>query len=141
MTSATNPWNERYRTAVGRRKKAAITITMRQKDGTLTTNLQGTLLHMLQNLTSEDNPADDTELHKQIRAITQEAIDTFDDKKFTVQAVKNAVASMAEKKAPGEDGIPSEVFKSLVETIPRYKTAVYNGCLRKGMFPKRWKKQ
>jgi len=36
--------------------------------------------------------------------------------------------------------IPSEVFKSLVETLSRYITAIYNGCLRKGVFPKRWKK-
>jgi len=28
-----------------------------------------------------------------------------------VQEVKNAVASMGGKKAPGEDGIPSEVYK------------------------------
>jgi hypothetical protein len=40
----------------------------------------------------------------------------------------------------GEDGIPSEAFKSLVETLPRYITAIYSGCLRKGIFPKRWKK-
>jgi hypothetical protein len=28
----------------------------------------------------------------------------------------------------------------LVEILPRYITAIYNGCLRKGTFPKRWKK-
>jgi len=39
-----------------------------------------------------------------------------------------------------EDGIPSEVLKSLLEILPRYRTAIYNRCLREGMFPKRWKK-
>jgi hypothetical protein len=48
--------------------------------------------------------------------------------------------SMGEYKAPGEDGIPREVFKSLVEIFPRYMTAIYNGCLSKGTFPQRWKK-
>ena len=48
--------------------------------------------------------------------------------------------SMGKDKAPGEDGIPSEVFKSLVEIFPRYMTAIYNGCLSKGTFPQRWKK-
>jgi hypothetical protein len=27
----------------------------------------------------------------------------------------------------------------LVEILPRYITAIYNGCLKKGTFPKRWK--
>jgi hypothetical protein len=61
MTSAINPWNEVYRIAVRRRKQAATTTTLRQTDGTLTTNLHGTLLHMLKNLTPEDNQADDNE--------------------------------------------------------------------------------
>ena len=56
--------------------------------------------------------------HKQIRALIQEKIDTNDDKEFTLSEIKTAVASMKEKKAPGEDGIPSEVHKSLVENLP-----------------------
>ena len=130
MTSATNPWNGKYRIAAGRRKQPAPTTTLRQQDGRLTTNFHGPFLHILQNFTPEDNEADDNESHKQIRALTQEAIDTADDKEFTVPEVKNAVASMGNKKAPWEDGIPSEVFKSLVETLPRYIKAIYNGCLR-----------
>ena len=98
MTSGINPWNEVYRIAAGRRKQAATTTTLTQKDGTLTTNLHGTLLHMLKNLTPDDNQADDNELHKQTRAIIQEVIDTAGDKEFTVQEVKNAVESMGEKR-------------------------------------------
>jgi hypothetical protein len=63
-----------------------------------------------------------------------------DDKEFTLQKIKNAVASMGNKKAPGEDGITSEIFKSLVEILPRYTTAICNGCLRRGTFSTRWKK-
>jgi len=43
---------------------------------------------------------------------------------------------MKEKKAPGEDGIPSGVYKRLVETLPRYITAIYTGCLKERHFPK-----
>jgi hypothetical protein len=32
------------------------------------------------------------------------------------------------------------VYKRLVEIVPRYITAIYNECLTKGTFPKRWKK-
>jgi len=46
---------------------------------------------------------------------------------------------MKEKKASGEDGIPSELYKYLVETPQTYITAIYNGCLKESTFPKRWK--
>jgi len=139
-TSATNPWNAIYKLAAGRRKQTAPTTTLRQKDGKLTTNLHETLQYMIQNLTPAENQDDDNAIHKQIRAITQETIDTEDDKEFSVQEVKNAVVSMGEKKTPGEDGMPSRVYKRLMEILLRYITEIYNGCLTKGTFPKRWKK-
>ena len=57
---------------------------------------------MLNNLTPEDNQADDNELHKRTRAITQEVINTAGDKEFIVQEVKNAVESMEEKRRQGK---------------------------------------
>jgi hypothetical protein len=45
-----------------------------------------------------------------------------------------------EKNTSGEDGITSEIYKSIVEILPWYVTAVYNGCLKSVTFPKRWKK-
>jgi hypothetical protein len=47
---------------------------------------------------------------------------------------------MNNKKAPGECGITGEIFKQAFKTFPKYITAKYNGCLRKGVFPKRWKR-
>jgi hypothetical protein len=124
----------------GTDKRASPQTTLKQKDGILTTNLQGTIHHMLQIFKPEDNQEDDMELQKKTRALSQEEIDTDNDKEFTIQEVKNVVMSMGKDKAPGEDGIPSEVFKSLVEIFPRYMTAIHNGCLSKGTFPQRWKK-
>ena len=119
-----NPWNEIYKLAAGRKKQIARTTTLRQKDEKLTTNLHETLQYMIQKLTPEDNQDDYNAIHKQIRTITQETIDIADDKEFSVQEVKKAVASMGGKKAPGENGIPSEVYKRLVEILPRYITAI-----------------
>jgi len=64
MTSITNPWSGIYRILAGRDKRAAPQTTLKQKDDTLTTNLQETIQHMLQVLTPEDNQEDDTELQK-----------------------------------------------------------------------------
>jgi len=58
---------------------------------------------------------------------------------FTVEETRNDVASINKKKAPGEDGITGEVYKSAFEVLPRFITAMYNCCLRRGVFPKRLK--
>jgi len=140
MTSIINPWSVIYKTLACRDRRAAPQTTLKQKDGTLTTNIQETIQHMLQILTPEDNQADDTEMQKHTRALAQQEIDTDDDKEFTVQEVRNVVMSMGKNKAPVEDCIPSEVFKRVVEILPRYVVSIYNGCFRKGTFPQRWKK-
>jgi len=126
MTSITNPWSGIYRILAGRDKRAAPQTTLKQKDGTLTTNLQETIQCMLQILTLEDNQADEMELQENIRALAEEDIDTDDDMKFTVQEVKNVVLSMGKNKAPEEDGIPSEVYMSVEEILPRCMTVIYN---------------
>jgi len=140
MASATNPWAEIYRLAAGKRKQAAQITTLRRPDGTLTKNLHETLTHMIRYFTPEDIQNDDNEYHKKLREQTQEPTGTPNDKEFTEQEIKNAVASMGHNKAPGEDGITSEIFKSVVDILPGYITAIYNGCLRSGTFPTRWKK-
>jgi hypothetical protein len=48
--------------------------------------------------------------------------------------------SMGNKKAPGEDGITSEIYKIVFEIFPNYITAIYNGCLKRGIFRLRWKR-
>jgi hypothetical protein len=81
-----------------------------------------------------------SDFHKQARILSQDPTDTGDDKEFTVEEIRNAVASMGDKKAPGEDGITGEIYKSTFEILPNYVTALYNGCLRRGIFPTRWKR-
>jgi len=44
MTSTTNPWRGIHRILAGRDKRAAPQTTLKQKDGTLTTNLQGMMI-------------------------------------------------------------------------------------------------
>jgi hypothetical protein len=97
--------------------------------------LRETLQLVLEHFTPDDKEEDDTELHKLATAQALEAPDTDDDTDFTVEETRNAVASMDKKKAPGEDGITGEVYKSAFEDFPRYINAMYNGCLRRVVFP------
>jgi hypothetical protein len=94
---------------------------------------------MLEKFVPEDNHIDDSDVHKLARILSEELVDADDDKDFTVDEIRNAVASMGYKKAPGEDDLTGEIYKCTFEILPTYITALYNGCLRRGVFPVRWK--
>ena len=136
MTPYTNPWNEVYRLAAGKRKNITQITTLRKPDGSLTVDINETLKYMLEQSPLEDNYNDDSDTHKQARILSQELVDTEDDKDFTVGEIRNAVASMGNKKAPGEDGIMGEIYINAFDMLPNYNTALYNRCLQRGVFPK-----
>jgi len=46
---------------------------------------------------------------------------------------------MEKTKAPGEDGIMSDILLRAFNLLPKFTTALYNGCLRMACFPRRWK--
>ena len=140
MTSSTNPWNEVYKLATGKRKNNTQLTTLRKPDGSLTADIRETLQHMLEYFVPEDKNNNNTDFHTQARTQSEELMDTADDKDFTIEEIRIAVESMGNKKAPGEDGITGEIYKSTFEIIPSYITALYNGCLRRGVFPTRWKR-
>jgi len=98
MTIHTNPWNEAYRLAAGKRKSTTQITTLRKTDGTLTADLQETLKHMLEHFAPEDDQHDDSDLHKQARTLSMEQICTEDDKEFPAQEIRNTVASLGGKR-------------------------------------------
>jgi hypothetical protein len=103
-------------------------------------DIRETLRHVLEYFVPEDKNYDDIDYHAQTRTQSQEPMDTADDKDFTIDEIRNSVESMGNKKAPGEDGITGDIYKSTFEISPSYITALYNGCLRRGVFPTRWKR-
>jgi len=108
--------------------------TLRKPDGSLIADLNETLKHMLEYFTPEDKEVDDTDNHRLARIQSQEPVDRADEE------IRNTIESMRNKKAPAEDGIPGKIYKSSFEIFPNYITAMYNECLRRGVFPERWKR-
>jgi hypothetical protein len=39
----------------------------------------------------------------------------------------------------GEDGITGVIYNHAFQTVPTFITAIYNGCLKQGIFPPKWK--
>lgn len=59
---------------------------------------------------------------------------------FSGEELERAIKSAKRKKAPGPDGLPSEVWRLVLGCQPNLMLELYNLCLSSGVFPKRWKK-
>jgi hypothetical protein len=139
LTTSSNPWNKVYKIAAGKARTNKHLTTLRKPDVSLTQDLTETLHLILEHFTPDDKEEEDNEYHKIARLRARELVDTTDDKCFTVEETRSLITSMDNKKAPGTDGITVEEYKSVFEIFPEYVTAMYNSCLNRGIFPKRWK--
>ena len=140
MTNDNNPWNAVYKLAAGKIYTNTQITTLKKPDGSYTADTKETLGLMMETFTPEDNKMDDNEHHKLVRAQALLPTDAADDRKFTIDEVKKTVESMNNKKAPGDDGITGDIYNCAFKTLPKYITAIYNGCLKNGIFPTRWKR-
>jgi hypothetical protein len=93
---------------------------------------------MLDYFVPEDE-INDSAVHKQIRELIKEPIDTEDDKPFSREEIVSVIKNFNPKKAPGEDGLRSDIILYVFRSFPSFLTEVYNKCLKEGCFPKQWK--
>ena len=85
--------------------------TLRKTDGIYTMNLHETINCMLDSFVPQDDESNDSEYHKQIRLETKEAPNTPHDIQFTKEEIRSILEGIDHKKAPGEDGITSNVLQ------------------------------
>jgi hypothetical protein len=69
----------------------------------------------------------------------KKTIHTNEDTDFTQEEIKHTIESFNQKKAPGLDGITGGIYQCMFHMFPRIITTVYNQCLNRACFPKRWK--
>jgi hypothetical protein len=139
-TSATNPWNIVYKSAAGKIKNGQIISTLQKANASHTADLSETIQCILENLIPKDDKTEETDHHKRIRTLIEEPMKTEDDREFTSEEIRQTITSIDHKKSPGDDGITNQILMWTFERCPRLVTSLCNGCLRKGCFPKRWKK-
>ena len=99
-----------------------------------------TMRFVMDSFTPADEEEMDNEYHKLIRAQTITPITTEDDKLFTPVEIRDAINGMNKNKAPGEDGITSDILQRAFNLLPKSTTAMYNRCLRTACFPRIWKR-
>ena len=138
--AGSNPWNAVYRLAAGKLRNKSTLTTLQTPDGMYTTDITSTITHMIEHFTPEDKESSDTLNHKQARLRITEPMNTPDDKDFTLVEIESVLKKFNSTKAPGEDGLSSEIMLRVLKLFPKFFTEVYNECLRKGCFPKQWKR-
>jgi len=112
--------------------------TVRKPDVTQTKSLHETAIVILYYLFTEDSGEDNLH-HRNIKKVIEEPVHTDDDAEFTQEKIKNTIESFYHKKAPGLDGITGGIYQRMFHMFPRIITTIYNQCLKRGCFPKRWK--
>ena len=140
ITPSTNPWNEVYKIASAKFRKPTAMTTLKKEDGSFTKDLQETMALMMQQFTPTDDTNEDNTYHRQVRKATEEPVHTRNEELFTTIEIQTVLSSMDHTKTPGDDDITSEILLRALKAFPKFITAIYNGCLEQGTFPKPWKK-
>ena len=91
----------------------------------------------------EDRVDQDNADHRRIREaasrVNEWAHDEHHDPPFTTLELKSAVAGFNPKKAPGGDGLTSDICSRAIHQDPDAFLALYNKCLELAHFPTTWK--
>ena len=85
--------------------------TLQKTNGLNTENLRETLQCTLEQLIPKGEVTEETDDHKRM-ALTEEPMETEDDREFATEEIRQAIKSTDSKKAPGEDGITSKIGPS-----------------------------
>ena len=113
--------------------------TLKETDGKTTTDLEETMRMMVEQPIPKDDDTDDTDYHKQTRAQAKEQTRTVENREYTKEEVKNAIEELNPKKSPGEDDITADIYQRVYKQFPITIYTLHE-CLRRGRFPKKWKK-
>ena len=123
-TEESNPWNAIYKTASGKLRSTTCLTTLQQSGGTFTLDTESTTKYMLEFFVPEEDETNDSTVHKHIREQIKELIDTEDNKPFSREEMASMIKKFNPKKAPGEDGLTSEIILHASRSFPSFLTEV-----------------
>ena len=139
-TESSNPWNTVYRYAAEKLRSKPTLSTLKASNNTYTTDSQSTLNQLMNHFIPEDSENNDTVHHKRTRQQVTEPLHTSDDDAFMKQEIQAVLEKFEPHKAPSKDALNSKVLLHTFRSFPTFFKEIYNECLRKGLFPKQWKR-
>jgi hypothetical protein len=137
--NSSNPWNAVYRCAAGKQRSKLTLTTLRTANNSYTTDMQSTVNQMTEHFVPENREDGDNAHHKRVRYRVSAPLRTTNDEEFTMHEVRAALERFDPRKAP-EDALSSEILMHVFRSFPTAFTEIYNECLRRGHFPKQWKR-
>jgi len=139
-SESSNPWNGAYRYAAGRQRNNLILTTLNTGNNNYTTDMETTIIQMIEHFVPEYSEDREVAHHKQVRLQASAPLQTINDVEFTRHEVQAILEKFDHRKAPGEDALSSEILMHVFRTFPTVFTQIYKECLRRGHFPKQWKR-
>ncbi|XP_046975349.1 uncharacterized protein LOC124541478 [Vanessa cardui] len=147
-------WNtelDKLKAEVNRLRRKISKANPRRKPGTGDAELgpQESAVLLADTFYPQDNPVDDTDYHKTIRAQVTDHVKSITPSnttcnslltQFTHQEIKHVINNISPSKAPGLDGFTADICKMAYEALPTTFLNIINKCLTLGYFPKLWKK-
>lgn len=130
-TIESNPWNAVYRLATRKLHNKTTLSTFMTPSGSYTTDLEGTINQVMDHFIPEDDEGSD-KAHKVIRERAREPLITNDDEELTKQEVLAVLERFDPSKAPGGDGLNSDILIETFKCFPNLFMEIYNACLRWG---------
>ncbi|GBN11689.1 Putative protein in type-1 retrotransposable element R1DM [Araneus ventricosus] len=112
--------------------------SVRKEDGSLTSTIEEALTELLR-YHFPDDVSQDSPAQADIRRNSRVPPNTSDDSPFSQLEVETAVGEIKSKKAPGPDGLYGDVVKAAFAMNPKFLVDLFNCCLERGYFPKRWR--
>ena len=85
---------------------------------------------MLDYLIPKDDEDNESDYDNTIKTQTERPIQTADDREYSPEEIRTAIEAINSKKAPGEDGITSEILQRAYKQFPNFIYTLYNQCLR-----------
>jgi len=140
INDGVNPSNTVSKIASGKIRTSTRLTTLEKEDGMYNTDMRSRTMHMLEHFVPDYREDSDNELHRKIRKKILEPPDTVDNKAFMKEEITANLKKLNSKKAPGEDGLNSDILIGAFQVFPLFFTQIYNACLKEGCFPKKWKR-
>ncbi|CAK1580892.1 unnamed protein product [Parnassius mnemosyne] len=98
-----------------------------------------TVQALLDHFFDDDTLDDDTHQHQYLRSRIGNEPDGVDEPPFAVEEVLEHLKWMNPKKAPGIDGLTSDICLQFTINYPELITGIMNRCLELQHFPQQWK--
>jgi len=90
---------------------------------------------MIEQLIPVDNVQEDTDRHMNIWRLTEQPIESTNDREFTQDVLREIIEVFNPRKAPGPDGITREILILVLKSIPKTVTSIYNESFKRECFP------